>query len=200
VDSTRLDDAERRLLERIQDRLLWLATYTIHHANARRKNPSPERVGGHQSSSTSVLTLLTALYFKLLRPGDRIAVKATAAPVFYAIQLLRGLLPPEGLQAYRALGGLQAYPSRAKNPDWLDFSTGSMGLGAVAPAFAALVDRYVADHFGGPGPAVPGSPPAAARPRNIALVGDAELTRGACGRPGPRRPWPAWPGTSWWWT
>lgn len=180
---------ERRILERIQDRLLWLATWTIHYANARRKNPSPERVGGHQSSSTSVLTLLTALYFKLLRPGDRIAVKPTAAPIFYAIQVLRGLLPPEGLKAYRALGGLQAYPSRAKNPDWFDFSTGSMGLGAVAPAFAALMDRYVADHFGGPGEAEPNSPPAAApgtstRPRNIALVGDAELDEGSV--------WEAW--------
>src|SRR5262245_55868569 len=143
---------ERRLLERIQDRLLWLATWTIHYANARRKNASPERVGGHQSSSTSSLTLLTALYFKLLRPGDRIAVKPTAAPIFYAIQRLRGLLPPETLQRYRALGGLQAYPSRAKNPDWFDFSTGSMGLGAVAPAFAALMDRYLVDHYGGPGP------------------------------------------------
>jgi len=111
-------DAERRLLARIQDRLLWLATYTIHYANARRKNRSPERVGGHQSSSTSVLTLLTALYFKLLRPGDRIAAKPTAAPIFYAIQVLRSLLPPDGLRAHRALGGLQAYPSRAKNPHW----------------------------------------------------------------------------------
>ena len=98
-----------------------------------------------------MLTLLTALYFKILRPGDRIAVKPTAAPVFYAIQVLRGLLPPEGLRAYRSLGGLQAYPSRAKNPDWFDFSTGSMGLGAVAPAFAALMDRYLLDRFGGPG-------------------------------------------------
>src|SRR5207249_3038017 len=85
------------------------------------------------------------------RSGDRVAVKPTAAPIFYAIQVLRGLLPPEGLQGYRSLGGLQAYPSRTKNPDWFDFSTGSMGLGAVAPAFATLVDRYVLDHFGGPG-------------------------------------------------
>src|SRR5919201_3632430 len=175
---------ERRILERIQDRLLWLATYTIHYANARRKNASPERVGGHQSSSTSVLTLLTALYFKLLRPGDRIAVKPTAAPIFYAIQVLRGLLPPDGLRAYRSLGGLQAYPSRAKNPEWFDFSTGSMGLGAVAPAFAALMDRYVADHFGGPGPVEPGAPPTSPRPRNVALVGDAELDEGSV--------WEAW--------
>jgi pyruvate dehydrogenase E1 component len=179
-----LDDEERRLLLRIQDRLLWLTVNTIHHANSRRINPSPERVGGHQSSSTSVLTLLTALYFKLLRPGDRIAVKPTAAPVFYAIQVLRGLLPPDGLRAYRSLGGLQAYPSRAKNPDWFDFSTGSMGLGAVAPAFAALMDRYVLDRFGGPGETEPGQPPAAGRPRNIALVGDAELDEGSV--------WEAW--------
>jgi pyruvate dehydrogenase E1 component len=182
--SPRLGDEERRLLLRIQDRLLWLTANTIHHANSRRSNPSPERVGGHQSSSTSVLTLLTALYFKILRPGDRIAIKATAAPVFYAIQVLRGLMPPEGLEAYRSLGGLQAYPSRAKNPDWFDFSTGSMGLGAVAPAFAALMDRYLVDRFGGPGEPEPGQPPSASRPRNIALVGDAELDEGSV--------WEAW--------
>jgi pyruvate dehydrogenase E1 component len=186
VDPFHLSDDDRRILLRIQDRLLWLAVNAIHHANSRRANPSPERVGGHQSSSTSVLTLLTALYFKLLRPGDRIALKPTAAPIFYAIQVLRGLLPPEGLRAYRALGGLQAYPSRAKNPDWFDFATGSMGLGAVAPAFAALLDRYLADHGGGPGPAAPGSPPLppGGRSRNVALVGDAELDEGSV--------WEAW--------
>ncbi len=179
-----LPPEERRILERIQDRLLWLATWTVHYANARRKNASAERVGGHQSSSTSTLTLLTALYFAVLRPGDRVAVKPTAAPVFYAIQRVRGLLSAEALQRYRALGGLQAYPSRAKNPDWFDFSTGSMGLGAIAPAFAALMDRYLADHFGGPGIPAPGSPPAAGRGRNIALVGDAELDEGSV--------WEAW--------
>src|SRR5262245_62410015 len=172
---SRLTDDERRILRSIQDRLLWLTVNTIHHANSRRANPSPERVGGHQSSSTSVLTLLTALYFKILRPGDRIALKATAAPVFYAIQVLRGLLPPEGLHAYRSLGGLQAYPSRAKNPDWFDFSTGSMGLGAMAPGFAALMDRYLQDRFGGAGEAEPGQPPVAGPVRDIALVGHAAL-------------------------
>jgi pyruvate dehydrogenase E1 component len=179
-----LDEDERRLLLRIQDRLLWLATNTIHYANSRRPNSSPERVGGHQSSSTSSLTLLTALYFKVLRPGDRIAVKPTAAPIFYAIQVLRGLLAPGALQGYRSLGGLQAYPSRARNAEWFDFSTGSMGLGAIAPAFAALLDRYVLDHFGGPGEPVPGQPPSAASLRNIALVGDAELDEGSV--------WEAW--------
>jgi pyruvate dehydrogenase E1 component len=184
VRHPRLTDEERRLLLSIQDRLLWLTTNTIHHANSRRANPSPERVGGHQSSSTSSLTLLTALYFKLLRPGDRIAVKPTAAPVFYAIQVLRRLLAPEGLLGYRSLGGLQAYPSRVKNPDWFDFSTGSMGLGAVAPAFAALMDRYLCDRFGGAGDLEPGQAPAVGRPRNIALVGDAELDEGSV--------WEAW--------
>lgn len=182
--SARLTDEERRLLLRIQDRLLWLTANTIHHANSRRANPSPERVGGHQSSSTSSLSLMTALFFKIMRPGDRIAVKPTAAPVFYAIQVLRGLLPPEGLRAYRSLGGLQAYPSRVKNPDWFDFSTGSMGLGAVAPGFAALMDRYVRDRFGGAGEPAAGEPPAVPRPRNIAVVGDAELDEGSV--------WEAW--------
>ena len=160
-------------------------------------NPSPERVGGHQSSSTSSLTLLTALYFKLLRPGDRIAVKPTAAPVFYAIQVLRGLLPPEGLRAYRSLGGLQAYPSRAKNPDWFDFSTGSMGLGAVAPALrrphGPLPPRPLRRARGaGAGPAARGR----ARRATSRSSATPSSTRGASGRPGPRRRWPTSPATS----
>ena len=196
---SRLTDEERRILLSIQDRLLWLTVNTIHHANSRRANPSPERVGGHQSSSTSSLTLLTALYFKILRPGDRIAVKPTAAPVFYAIQVLRGLMPPGGLRAYRSLEGLQAYPSRAKNPDWFDFSTGSMGLGAVAPAFAALMDRYLLDHFGGPGEPEPGQPGAAARLGTSPSWATQSSTRGASGKRGPRKRWPTSPAT-WSWS
>ena len=195
VAHPRLTDEERRLLLSIQDRLLWLTTNTIHHANSRRANPSPERVGGHQSSSTSSLTLLTALYFKLLRPGDRIAVKPTAAPVFYAIQVLRGLLPPEGLLGYRSLGGLQAYPSRVKNPDWFDFSTGSMGLGAVAPAFAALMDRYLSTASAGPATRSRARlPPPGARGTSRSWA-TPSWTRAASGRPGPRRQWPTSPAT-----
>ncbi|PYN38931.1 MAG: pyruvate dehydrogenase [Candidatus Rokuibacteriota bacterium] len=157
---------ELAILERIQRKVLWLATWMVHTANA-RPNTDGTKVGGHQASSASVVSLLTALYFKALRPGDLVAVKAHAAPAFYAIQYLRGRLPRAALAELRSFGGLQAYPSRRKNPEVVDISTGSMGLGAVQATFGALAARYVVDHGG-----------ADALGRVIVMVGDAELDEG----------------------
>jgi pyruvate dehydrogenase E1 component len=154
-------------LDRIQKKVLWLGTYMVHHANSLRPNPDGVKVGGHQASSSSIVSLLTALYFDALRPDDLVAVKAHASPAFYAIQYLRGRLPAEALRELRTFGGLQAYPSRRKNADVVDLSTGSMGLGAVQATFGALASRYVADHFGGD-----------RRGRVIVIVGDAELDEG----------------------
>src|SRR5438552_1940678 len=157
---------ELAILERIQRKVLWLATWMVHTANA-RPNTDGTKVGGHQASSASVVGLLTALYFKALRPGDLVAVKAHAAPAFYAIQYLRGRLPRAALAELRSFGGLQAYPSRRKNPEVVDISTGSMGLGAVQATFGALAARYVVDHGGVDAPG-----------RVIVMVGDAELDEG----------------------
>jgi pyruvate dehydrogenase E1 component len=154
------------LLERIQRKVLWLSAWMVHQANAR---PSTEgtKVGGHQASSASMVSLLTALYFHALRPGDVVATKAHASPAFYAIQYLLGRLDADALRALRAFGGLQAYPSRRKNPEIVELSTGSMGLGAVMASFGALATRYLVDHGGSPVPA-----------RFVAMVGDAELDEG----------------------
>src|SRR5216117_3084187 len=138
----------------------------VHHANA-RPGADGIKVGGHQASSASVVSLLTALYFKALRPGDVVATKAHAAPAFYAIQFLRGRLDGARLATLRAFGGLQAYPSRRKNPDVVDLSTGSMGLGAVMTTFGALATRYLVDHGGSRAPE-----------RFVVMVGDAELDEG----------------------
>jgi pyruvate dehydrogenase E1 component len=165
-DITRTAD-DVRTLDRIQRRVLWLATYMIHYANHVRPNGDGLKVGGHQASSASVVSIMTALYGMFLRPADRIAVKPHASPVFHALQYLRGRLPGDTLRRFRALGGLQAYPSRTKDVDGVDYSTGSVGLGAVAATFGGLVRQYLMDHFEAPG----GS-------RYIALVGDAELDEG----------------------
>src|SRR5213594_2196459 len=157
---------ELAILERIQRKVLWLATWMVHWANT-RPNADGTKVGGHQASSASVVSLLTALYFKALRSDDLVAVKAHAAPAFYATRYLRGRLPAAALAELRSFGGLQAYPSRRKNPEVVDISTGSMGLGAVQATFGALASRYIADHGG-----------AAAPGRVIVMVGDAELDEG----------------------
>jgi pyruvate dehydrogenase E1 component len=155
------------VLDTIQKRVLWLATQMIHHANKVRPNPDGTKVGGHQASSASMVTIMTALYFHFLQRGDRVSVKPHASPVFHAIQYLLGQLAPEYLTTLRSYGGLQAYPSRTKDPDKIDFSTGSVGLGAVAPAFAALAHHYSEAHFG-----------QVTSRRFIAVIGDAELDEG----------------------
>jgi len=154
-------------LEAIERRLLWLSTLIVHHANNVRSNVEKSKVGGHQASSASVSTIITALYFHFLRAGDRVAIKPHASPIFHAAQYLLGRLDRRYLTTLREFGGLQAYPSRTKDPDPVDFSTGSVGLGAVAPVFAALAARYGDLHFGG-----------VTSDRFIALIGDAELDEG----------------------
>jgi pyruvate dehydrogenase E1 component len=161
------DPALIAALTAVQRRVLWIAALMVHHANHVRPNPDGTKVGGHQASSASMVSILTALYFHHLRRGDRVSVKPHASPVFHAIQYLLGNLPRRYLTTLREHGGLQAYPSRTKDPDPVDFSTGSVGLGAVAPAFAALAGRYASAHFGAPDTR-----------RFIALVGDAELDEG----------------------
>ncbi|MEU8311545.1 MULTISPECIES: pyruvate dehydrogenase [unclassified Micromonospora] len=155
------------VLDEIQRRVLWLATRIVDAANHDRDTGDGVKVGGHQASSASLVTAMTALWFQHLDAEDRVAVKPHASPVFHAIQYLLGNLDRSYLPKLRARGGLQSYPSRTKDPDEVDFSTGSVGLGAAAPLFAAVTRRYVDAHFG-PRP----------HSRFVALIGDAELDEG----------------------
>ncbi|MCC6178762.1 MAG: pyruvate dehydrogenase [Chloroflexi bacterium] len=158
---------ELAALESIQRRVLWLSTNMIHYANHVRPNLDGSKIGGHQASSSSVISILTALYFKELQAGDRVAVKPHASPAFHAVQYLLGNLPRQYLTELRSYKGIQSYPSKFKDPDPIDFSTGSVGLGAVAPAFSAAVARYAKFHFSD-----------VTSRRFIALMGDAELDEG----------------------
>jgi pyruvate dehydrogenase E1 component len=158
------------LLRALEQKILWLAVWTIHHANHIRPKADGLKVGGHQASSASMVTLMTALYFDALRPADRVAVKPHASPVFHAIQYLFGRQTREKLERFRAYGGAQSYPSRTKDIDDVDFSTGSVGLGVAMTSFAALVQEYLrakqlVDVAEPPG-------------RMIALLGDAEFDEG----------------------
>jgi pyruvate dehydrogenase E1 component len=155
-------------LDAVQRRVLWIAAAIVHHANKVRTNASGVKVGGHQASSASMVSLMTALWFAFLEAPDRVSVKPHASPVLHAINYLLGRLEPHYLETLRAFGGLQSYPSRTKDPDPVDFSTGSVGIGATAPIWSAIAHRYVAGHF-----EVPQSG------RQIALLGDAELDEGA---------------------
>lgn len=126
-------------LKTIEKRLLWLSHWMIHHANHIRPKVDGIKTGGHQASSASVVSIMTALYFSALRPEDRVAVKPHAAPVFHAMQYLMGRQMREKLVNFRGYGGAQSYPSRTKDVDDVDFSTGSVGLGVGITALASIV-------------------------------------------------------------
>src|SRR5690348_2184575 len=157
------------VLSEVERRVLWLSTAMIHHANRVRPNPSGLKVGGHQASSASMATIMTSLWFRHLRPNDRVSVKPHASPVLHAINYLIGELDESYLPRLREFGGLQSYPSRSKDPDVVDYSTGSVGIGATAPIWGAIARRYINTHFGNRGTG-----------RQYSLLGDAELDEGAC--------------------
>jgi pyruvate dehydrogenase E1 component len=153
----------------LERKLLWLSCWMIDQAN-RREKVDGVKVGGHQASSASMVSIMTALYLNVLRPQDRVAVKPHASPVFHALQYLMGNQTLEKLQNFRGYGGAQSYPSRTKDVDDVDFSTGSVGLGVAITAFASIIQDYI----GARGWQRPGSKEG----RMIALVGDAELDEG----------------------
>ena len=155
-------------LASIERRVLWLAVRIVDYANRERLRDDGLKVGGHQASSASLVTLMTALYLHDLDARDRVSVKPHASPVLHAIEYLLGRLDRSYLTRLRDFGGLQSYPSRTKDPFPVDYSTGSVGLGSAAPLFGALADQYVGSHGG---PQTGG--------RFISLLGDAELDEGS---------------------
>ncbi|HLM38769.1 MAG TPA: transketolase [Microvirga sp.] len=156
-------------LSELERKVLWLSTWTIHNANHLRPNGDGMKIGGHQASSASLSTILTALYFSVLRPEDRVAVKPHASPIYHAIQYLFGRQTREKLENFRGYKGAQSYPSRTKDVDDVDFSTGSVGLGVAQTLFASLVQDYVKAH---------GWMKDKPEGRMISLVGDAEMDEG----------------------
>ena len=164
-----MDQKQLNILAELERKILWLASWTIHNANHIRENSDGLKVGGHQASSASLATIMTALYLSVLKPEDRVAVKPHASPIFHAIQYLFGNQTREKLENFRGYKGAQSYPSRTKDVDDVDFSTGSVGLGVAQTLFASLVQDYVrARDWNKDRP----------EGRMVALVGDAELDEG----------------------
>jgi pyruvate dehydrogenase E1 component len=164
-----VSDRKLDLLGELEKKILWLAAWTIHNANHRRESDDGMKVGGHQASSASLATIMAALYFEVLRPEDRVAVKPHASPIFHAIQYLLGKQTREKLENFRGYKGAQSYPSRTKDTDDVDFSTGSVGLGVAQTLFSSIVQDYVK---------AKGWAKDRREGRMIALVGDAELDEG----------------------
>jgi pyruvate dehydrogenase E1 component len=164
-----MDQEKLAILGELERKVLWLATWMIHNANHLRDNEDGLKVGGHQASSASLVTIMTALYFAVLRPEDRVAVKPHASPIFHALQYLLGNQSLENLQNFRGYKGAQSYPSRTKDADDVDFSTGSVGLGVAQTLFASLAQDYIRTK--GWGTDLPEG-------KMVALIGDAEMDEG----------------------
>ncbi len=133
MDGSAVTSHKIALLDELTHKTLWLSNWMIHNANHLRPNPDGVKVGGHQASSASMAAILSVLYFAVLRPEDRVAVKPHAAPVFHAIQYLFGKQGLDELKAFRGYGGAQSYPSRTKDSDDVDISTGSLAWASPSP-------------------------------------------------------------------
>ena len=163
------EQTESTHLKTVEQRLLWLSHWMIHNANHLRPRQDGIKIGGHQASCASMVSIMTALYFKALRPEDRVAVKPHAGPLFHAMQYLMGNLDRQKMLDFRGYGGVQSYPSRTKDADDVDFSTGSVGLGVAVTSFASIIQDYIAGKSWGADLAMG---------RMIALMGDAEMDEG----------------------
>ena len=108
-----------------------------------------------------------ALLFGASPSGSR-GGKPHASPIFHAIQYLVGNQTREKLQNFRGYKGAQSYPSRTKDVDDVDFSTGSVGLGVAETLFLSVQD-YVCAHGW-----MKGRPEG----RMVSLIGDAEMDEG----------------------
>ena len=133
-------------LSEIEKKVAWLSNYIIHNANNLRNKDDELKVGGHQASCASVISILVVLYFKILNKNDRVAVKPHASPVYHAIQYLLGNQNVDNLKKFRKLNGAQAYPSRTKDFCEVDFSTGSVGLGGAMTIFSSFVQDYLKEN------------------------------------------------------
>ena len=169
-NSKKISDIDLKTLKDVEKKISWLSAWMIHNANNIRPSMDGIKVGGHQASSASIISIMVALYFKILNSEDRVAVKPHAAPVFHSIQYLLGNQTLDKLEKFRAFGGAQSYPSRTKDTDDVDYSTGSVGLGGAITIFGSLIQDYVAQHnfvsknF--------------RHGKMVALLGDAELDQG----------------------
>ena len=145
-NSKKVSDKDLKILKDIEKKVSWLSAWMIHNANNIRKSEDGLKVGGHQASSASIVSIMVALYFKVLQSEDRVAVKPHAAPVFHSIQYLLGNQTKEKLDNFRGFGGAQSYPSRTKDTDDVDYSTGSVGLGGAITIFGSLMQDYLYKH------------------------------------------------------
>jgi pyruvate dehydrogenase E1 component len=139
------EDAERRIRAYIR----WNAAIAVTRAN--RKGLE---VGGHIASYASSASLYEVGFNHFFRgkdhgeSGDQIFIQGHSSPGMYARAYLEGRLTEAQLDGFRqeisaAPNGLPSYPHPRLMPDFWEFPTVSMGLGAIDAIYQARFNRYL---------------------------------------------------------
>jgi pyruvate dehydrogenase E1 component len=140
------EDMERKIRRLIR----WNAAVMVSSAN--RKGLE---VGGHIATYQSAASLYEVGYNHFFRGknhpggGDHVYVQGHAAPGIYARAYLMERLTAEQLGHFRQEvqhgpgRGLSSYPHPRLMPDFWEFPTVSMGLGAINSIYQARFNRYL---------------------------------------------------------
>ena len=136
---------------RIENYIRWNAMAMVVHAN--RKS---SEYGGHIATYASAATLYEVGFNHFWRAptkesrGDLVYFQGHSSPGIYARAFLEGRLTNKQLARFRQEvggGGLSSYPHPWLMPDFWQFPTVSMGLGAMMAIFQARFMRYL-EHRG----------------------------------------------------
>ena len=140
------EDLERRIRRLIR----WNAAVMVSNANRPGLG-----VGGHIATYASAATLYEVGYNHFFRGkdhpggGDQVFFQGHASPGIYAHAFLAGRLGVEQLRNFRQevqhgpRAGLSSYPHPRLMPDFWEFPTVSMGLGAINAIYQARFNRYL---------------------------------------------------------
>lgn len=111
-------------------------------------------LGGHIATYASAATLYEVGFNHFFhastseREGDLLYIQGHSAPGIYARAFLEGRITPEQLALFRQEirgNGLSSYPHPWLMPDFWQFATVSMGLGALQAIYQARFLKYLQD-------------------------------------------------------
>ncbi len=134
---------------RIRAYIRWNAAVMVSRANRPGLG-----VGGHIATYASAASLYEVGFNHFFHgkdhgeSGDQVFIQGHAAPGIYARAFLEGRLTEDQLNGFRQElshpgGGLPSYPHPRLMPDFWEFPTVSMGLGAINAVYQARFNRYL---------------------------------------------------------
>jgi pyruvate dehydrogenase E1 component len=145
-------EGSREIERRIKSLVRWNAMAMVVRANKHAPG-----IGGHISTYASAATLLEIGFNHFFRGpgaaggGDLVYFQGHASPGIYARAFLEGRLSAQQLENFRRElakgGGLSSYPHPWLMPNFWQFPTVSMGLGAIMAIYQARFNRYL-EHRG----------------------------------------------------